>query len=79
MSTGEKTFEERLTQVKGLIDAIEGGKLPLEDAVRQYETGVQVLDQLEKELNDMKRRITVIREGADGSLQEEPMNPDEGE
>ncbi len=74
----EKTFEERLGSVRGMIDAIEGGKLPLEDAVKQYEDGIRVLDRLEAELNEMKRKITVIREGADGSLTEEPFNPDGG-
>ncbi len=78
MNKKELTFEERLDRVKGMIDAIEGGKLPLEEAVNQYEDGMKILEKLDKELNEMKRKITVIREGADGTQTEEPLNPDGG-
>ncbi len=78
MKEKELTFEDRLGRVRGMIDEIEGGKLPLEAAVTRYEDGMKVLSALEAELNEMKRKITVIREGADGSLTEEPFNPDGG-
>ena len=56
-------FEQRLTQVKAIIDSIEGGQMPLEEAVRQYEAGIQSLNQLEKELTEMKRHITILQQG----------------
>ena len=56
------SFEQRLTQVKAVIDGIEGGQLPLEESVRQYEKGIAVLNALEEELNEMKRRITILQQ-----------------
>ena len=73
-STEEKSFEEKLADVKRMIDGIESGRLPLEEAVRQYEAGLRALNAMEKELEDMKRRISVIHENADGMLVEEPMS-----
>ncbi len=55
------TFEQRLGAVKTMIDGIESGRLPLEEAVRQYEQGIALLGTLEKELEEMKRRITVLQ------------------
>ena len=67
------SFEERLDRVKSVIDRIEGGQLPLEESVRQYEEGIRSLNALEQELAEMKRRITVLQRQPDGSLAEEEM------
>jgi exodeoxyribonuclease VII small subunit len=67
------TFEQRLDQIKGIIDGIESGQMPLEESVRQFENGMRSLNQLEKELEEMKRRITVLQEGSDGELTETPL------
>ena len=56
------SFEQRLTQVKEVIDGIEGGQLPLEEAVRLYEQGIASLNTLDAELNEMKRRITILQQ-----------------
>ena len=63
-------FEQRLTQVQAIIDSIEGGQMPLEEAVRQYEAGIQSLNQLEKELTEMKRHITILQQGEEISAEE---------
>ncbi len=73
MAEQEATFEEKLGQVKEIMDGIESGKLPLEEAVRQYERGIGILSGLDRELNEMKRRITVIQEGPDGTVSEKPL------
>jgi len=57
------TFEEKLGRVKDITDQIESGKLPLEEAVRKFELGIQVLNELDAELNEMKRRISLLRGG----------------
>lgn len=67
------TFEQRLDQIKGIIDGIESGQMPLEESVRQFENGMRSLNQLEKELEEMKRRITVLQEGSDGAWTETPL------
>ena len=56
-----------------LGDGIEGGQLPLEESVRQFEAGMQSLNELEKELGEMQRRITLLQEKPDGSLAETPL------
>lgn len=69
--TGEKkvpSFEERLQQVQEITGRIESGSLPLEDAVKEYESGIRMLGELDRELNDMNRRITVLQ--GDGKTEE---------
>ncbi|MBQ9252038.1 MAG: exodeoxyribonuclease VII small subunit [Clostridia bacterium] len=67
------TFEQRLNQVKEIIEGIEGGQMSLEDSVRQFETGIQALNGLEKELSEMQRRVTVLLSRSDGTTEEKPL------
>lgn len=56
------TFEERLQQVEALIAKMESGKMPLEEAMQQYEAGLNALNALEKELTAAQQRLTVLRQ-----------------
>ena len=73
----KQTFEERLTQVEALIAEMEGGALPLEDALKRYEEGMQALTALEKELLSAQQRLTVLRRVADGTEEEVPLEVQE--
>lgn len=56
------TFEERLQQVEALIAKMESGEVPLEEAMQQYEAGLNALNALEKELTAAQQRLTVLRQ-----------------
>jgi len=73
----KQTFEERLLQVEALIGEMESGALPLEDALKRYEEGMQALAALEKELQSAQQKLTVLRRAADGSDEEVPLEVDE--
>ena len=71
------TLEERLSQVEALISEMESGALPLEDALKRYEEGMQALAALEKELQAAQQKLTVLRRAADGSEEEVPLEVEE--
>ena len=74
MATKKKqTFEEKLAAVETLVSGLEEGNTSLKDTVEQYETGMALLRELEKELGEVEQRLTVIRKGADGEMTEEPL------
>ena len=73
----KQTFEDRLTQVEALIAEMESGELPLEDALKRYEEGMQALTALEKELLSAQQRLTVLRRVADGTEEEIPLEVQE--
>ena len=56
------TFEKRLQQVEALIAKMESGEMPLEEAMQQYEAGMNALNALEKELTAAQQRLTVLRQ-----------------
>ena len=68
MTEQKVTFEERLQSVQEIITRIEEGKLPLEDSVKQFESGMQTLAQLDEELKGMNRRLTVLKDGKEEEM-----------
>lgn len=65
------SFEEKLQQVQELTERIEGGRLPLEDSVKEYERGMKILSGMSRELEDMKRRITILQDGKESEIPDE--------
>lgn len=66
----KQSFEQRLNSVREIAEKIENGEMPLEEAVRQFECGIRTLKGLEEDLADMKHRVTVLQETADGAISE---------
>ncbi len=66
------TFEERLAQVESIASQLEGGQLGLEEAMKKYEQGIQLLSELENELGSARQRLTMIQKDASGKPAEVP-------
>ena len=69
MTEEKGSFESRLQSVQAIITQIEEGKLPLEESVKQFENGMKTLSQLDEELKDMSRRLTVLKDRKEQELQ----------
>lgn len=67
------TFEQQLNALEALIAQMEAGGMSLEESVKQYESGVKMLDELEKTLGEVSQRLTVIRKGENGQDEEHPL------
>ena len=72
MATSKKklTFEERIAALEALAEQMDGGKLPLEESLKQYEAALKEIVTLEGELAGVMQRITVLRQQADGTMTE---------
>ena len=68
MTEKKKSFEESLQEVQEIITRIEEGKLSLEDSVKQFESGMKTLNQLDEELKGMNRRLTVLKDGKEQEM-----------
>ena len=62
------SFEEKLNLVQEITAKIENGALPLEDAVKEYERGMKILKELDAELGEMNRRLTVLQNGKETEI-----------
>ena len=62
-------FEQRLTELEAVVERLEQGELPLDEAVRLFEQGMHLSESCKKELNEAEGRIQVLIERAGGSMQ----------
>ena len=59
----KQTFEDRLQQLEDLVRQMEEGGMTLEETLKNYEKGVQLSEELKKELAAAEERLTVLRGG----------------
>lgn len=57
----ELPFEEGLKRLGALVDSMEKGKLPLEEMVKNYEEGVQLLEKCQSQLKSAEMKILQMK------------------
>jgi len=65
---GKLTFEQAIQQLKGIVDKIEQGEIPLQDSLEQYEKGMALIKHCRDILQKAEKRIEKISK-------EEPPEP----
>ena len=73
------TYEAALAQLDALIQKLEGGSIPLEDAISAYERGTRLARHCEELLDRTERRVTALMVGSDGRPAEAPLEVDAGD
>jgi len=58
----EKSFEENLAELEQIVTQLEKGDVPLEEALKQFETGVQLSQSLQKTLETAEKSLAKIIE-----------------
>lgn len=74
MATKKNNFEEQLNELQEIVNKLESGNVPLEDALNEFQAGVKLSRELEKKLNDAKQTVAklVDKDGNEKTL--DPQN-----
>lgn len=56
----EKNFEDKLTELEALNKMIKSGELPLDVTVSSFEKGMKIARDLEKEINQIERKVEIL-------------------
>jgi len=73
----EMKFEKAMEKLEKIVEALEEGNLPLEDALKKYEEGVKLSRMCQKRLTQAEKKIEVLTKSVDGSLSKEPFELEE--
>jgi exodeoxyribonuclease VII small subunit len=60
------TFEEALSRLEAIVEALEAGNTPLEQLIQQYEQGMRLLETCRAKLGEAELRIQKIEKTKDG-------------
>jgi len=64
-------FEESLQRLEKIVDELEKGSVPLEQALKLFEEGVRLSNTCRKELEEAEGRVEILLK-QNGKLQAEP-------
>ena len=56
----EKTFEQQLQKLEQIVNNLEKGNVPLEEAMAQFKEGIDLSNTLRKTLNDAEETLTKV-------------------
>ena len=77
--TEEIKFEKALERLEKIVEDLENGNIPLEDALKKYEEGVRLSAVCQKRLSQAEKKIEILTKSLDGSLKKEPFDLEENE
>ena len=71
MNPQNKTFEEAMTRLEQIVRAMERGDVPLEESLKLFQEGTELVRSCGKLLDDAQLQVNKIMTAADGSPVEE--------
>jgi exodeoxyribonuclease VII small subunit len=74
-----KTFEAALAELEEIVANMEGGQLPLKDALAAYKRGAELLTYCQASLKDAQQQVEILEQGVRKSFEPEAAVPTDGE
>lgn len=73
----EQRFEDAMKRLEEIVEALEGGELPLEESLKRFEEGMALVKFCNRRLDEAERRVTLLLEDQDGKTREIPFAPED--
>ncbi|MBT8350483.1 MAG: exodeoxyribonuclease VII small subunit [Deltaproteobacteria bacterium] len=70
------TFEQSMKKLEQIVQELESGDLPLEDAMKKFEEGIKLSSLCSEKLDETEKKITLLIEDQKGSVLEKPFDSD---
>lgn len=65
----EMKFEEALKKLQKIVQDLEDGDIPLEEALERYEEGIRLSKTCAKKLESAKKKVEILLKNEDGSFE----------
>ncbi|MRX28672.1 exodeoxyribonuclease VII small subunit [Kangiella sp. HZ709] len=59
----KNNFENQLEELEALVEQLEDGDLPLDEALKIFEKGVKLSRQCQKHLAEAEQKVTILMNG----------------
>jgi len=73
----ELKFEKAIEKLEVVVSDLEGGEMPLEEAIKKYEDGVKLSRLCLEKLNQAERKVEILTKALSGEVAKEDFVMDE--
>jgi len=73
-----QTFEAALAELEDIVARMEGGQLPLKDALAAYKRGAELLTRCQASLKDAQQQVEILEQGVRKAFEPEATPAPEG-
>ena len=73
----KQTFETAMRKLEEIVQELENGDLPLENALKKFEEGVRLSNFCSAKLDETEKKITVLLQDPSGNVKVEPFTNDD--
>jgi exodeoxyribonuclease VII small subunit len=74
----EKAFEEALKELEEIVNRLEQGEIPLEEALQLFEQGVKLSRSCHTKLDEAQKRVEIVLKDEGGKMTAQPFKMEEG-
>lgn len=67
-------FETSMLRLEEIVNLLERGEAPLEQAMKLFEEGAKLLRECTAQLDAAEQKVTVLTAGSDGTPEERPFD-----
>jgi exodeoxyribonuclease VII small subunit len=75
----EKKFEEAMERLENIVESLEKGDLPLEDSLKIFEEGMNLVSFCSKKLDEAEQKVTMLIKDQSGKYSREAFEAGEKE
>ena len=72
-------FERSLQRLEEVVKRLESANLPLDEAMKLFEEGVELTRECQKQLEQAEGRVEILLKKADGKIAAEPFEAEDEE
>ena len=71
----KETFENNLKELEGIVKALEGSDISLDEMLELFEKGIKLTKSCTSQIENAEQKISVLMKNKDGEMTEEPFAP----
>jgi len=75
----EKKFEAAMERLECIVQSLESGDLPLDESLKVFEEGMQLVRFCTKKLDEAERKVSILLKESSGKLVQQPFETDQKE
>ncbi|RJR41017.1 MAG: exodeoxyribonuclease VII small subunit [Desulfobacteraceae bacterium] len=73
----EKKFEAAMERLECIVQSLESGDLPLDESLKVFEEGMQLVQFCTKKLDEAERKVSILLKEGSGKLVQKPFETDQ--